>query len=54
MADASVARIGQINSAGDAKALFMKVFAGEVLTAFKENCVTEDKHMVRNIQSGEL
>ena len=54
MADASVSRIGSLNSAGDAKALFMKVFAGEVLTAFKENCVTEDKHMVRNIQSGEL
>ena len=54
MADATVSRIGQINSSGDAKALFMKVFAGEVLTAFKENCVTEDKHMVRNIQSGEL
>jgi len=52
MADASASRIGQINSAGDAKALFMKVFAGEVLTAFKENCVTEDKHMVRNIQNG--
>ena len=54
MADASVSRIGSLNSAGDPKALFMKVFAGEVLTAFKENCVTEDKHMVRNIQSGEL
>jgi hypothetical protein len=52
MADATVSRLGQINSAGDAKALFMKVFAGEVLTAFKENCVTEDKHMVRNIQNG--
>lgn len=52
MADASVSRIGQINFSGDAKALFMKVFAGEVLTAFKENCVTEDKHMVRNIQNG--
>lgn len=52
MADATVSRIGQINSSGDAKALFMKVFAGEVLTAFKENCVTEDKHMVRNIQNG--
>lgn len=52
MADAAVSRIGQINSAGDPKALFMKVFAGEVLTAFKENCVSEDKHMVRNIQNG--
>ena len=52
MADAAASRIGQINFSGDAKALFMKVFAGEVLTAFKENCVTEDKHMVRNIQNG--
>ena len=52
MADASASRLGQINSAGDPKALFMKVFAGEVLTAFKESCVTEDKHMVRNIQNG--
>lgn len=52
MADASASRIGSINSAGDTKALFMKVFAGEVLTAFKESCVTEDKHMVRNIQNG--
>lgn len=52
MADASVSRIGQINFSGDQKALFMKVFAGEVLTAFKENCVSEDKHMVRNIQNG--
>lgn len=52
MADAIAARLGQINYAGDPKALFMKVFAGEVLTAFKENCVAEDKHMVRNIQNG--
>lgn len=52
MANANVSRVGQVNNAGDAKALFLKVFAGEVLTAFKEACVTEDKHMVRNIQSG--
>lgn len=52
MADASVSRFGQINLSGDPKALFMKVFAGEVLTAFKENCVAEDKHMVRSIQNG--
>ena len=52
MADASVSRIGQMNASGDQKALFLKVFAGEVLTAFKENCVTEDNHMVRNIQNG--
>lgn len=52
MANASPSRVGQVNNAGDAKALFLKVFSGEVLTAFKEACVTEDKHMVRNITSG--
>ena len=52
MADASVSRLGQVNSAGDPKTLFLKVFAGEVLTSFKESCVTEDKHMVRTIQNG--
>jgi hypothetical protein len=53
MANATPSRVGQINNAGDAKALFLKVFAGEVLTAFNEVCVTGDKHMVRNISSGE-
>lgn len=52
MANATPSRLGQINNAGDAKALFLKVFAGEILTAFKENCVTEDKHLVRTISSG--
>lgn len=36
MANANVNRLGQINNAGDEKALFLKVFAGEVLASFRE------------------
>lgn len=39
-------------AAGDALALFLKVFGGEVLTAFTRRSVTMDKHMVRTIQNG--
>lgn len=52
MANANVSRLGQANTSGDAKALFLKVFAGEVLTAFKESTVTEGRFMERNIASG--
>lgn len=36
----------------DTLALFLKVFAGEVLTAFTRRSVTADKHIVRTIQNG--
>jgi hypothetical protein len=52
MADAVVSRLGQQDGAGDAKALFLKVFAGEVLTAFQETNVFESRTMVRSISSG--
>lgn len=52
MSDAIPSRLGQINAAGDADALFLKVYAGEVLTAFKETNVMEDKHLVRTISHG--
>ena len=39
-------------SSGDKLALFLKVFGGEVLTAFTRTSVTMDKHLVRSIQSG--
>ena len=52
MANANVSNIGQVNTAGDKKALFLKVFAGEVLTAFKEANVTEGKFQERTIVSG--
>lgn len=45
-------RTGQANSTGDSSALFLKVYAGEVLTAFEQASVTMDKHVVRSISSG--
>lgn len=52
MANATVSRLGQANATGDAKALFLKVFSGEVLTAFAENNVALQRSMVRTIDSG--
>ena len=52
MADANVSRLGQINQAGDNLALFLKVFSGEVLTAFHRNNVFLEKSSVRSISSG--
>jgi hypothetical protein len=52
MADATPLRIGQVNGAGDASALFLKVFSGEVMTAFETASVTRDKHLIRTIGSG--
>lgn len=45
-------RIGQTNGAGDVKALFLKLFAGEVLTAFYAANVFMPRHTVRTISSG--
>ena len=50
--DASPIRAGQINATGDALALFLKVFSGEVLTAFEAACVMKDLHLIRTISSG--
>lgn len=52
MANANPSRFGQINAAGDSKALFLKVASGEVLTAFTRTTQFMDKHIVRNITSG--
>lgn len=45
-------RIGQINGAGDVDAMFLKVYGGEVLTAFEEANVMMNRQMIRSIQSG--
>ena len=45
-------RSGQANSTGSSSALFLKVYAGEVLTAFEQASVTMDKHVIRSISSG--
>lgn len=52
MANAVPSRFGSANSAGDADALFLKVFAGEVLTAFSETNVFASRSMSRTITSG--
>ena len=52
MSDFTLASYGQVNGAGDSRALYLKVYGGEVITAFEEATVSIDKHFVREIQSG--
>ena len=52
MTDFTVSRPGQINAAGDAKALFLKVFPGEVMGAFDDTNVMMPLHTTRSIMSG--
>lgn len=56
MANITPSRLGQINAAGGSltadTALFLKVFSGEILEAFKEVNVAMDRSMVRTISSG--
>jgi hypothetical protein len=52
MANATPSRLGQANAAGAADALFLKVFAGEVLSAFHRESAFRPRHMVRTIASG--
>ena len=52
MADVTIAAPGLIVGGEDRLALFLKVFAGEVLAAFNGKSVTLGKHIERNISSG--
>jgi len=54
MANATVSRLGLVNNTGTSyDALFLKVFSGEVLTAFSENNIFNEKlHSTRTISSG--
>ena len=52
MTNATVTRLGQVNAANAADALFLKVFSGEVLSSFERSAATLDKHFVRTISSG--
>lgn len=52
MADWSVNRIGANNGAADKTALFLKLFGGEVLTAFAQTNIFMPLHTVRTISSG--
>ena len=50
--DTSPSRVGQINSSGDADALFLKKFSGEILQTFEESNVFKPLHTIRTIESG--
>ena len=54
MANATVSRLGLVNATGTSfDALFLKVFSGEVLTAFGQNNIFDERlHTVRTIASG--
>ena len=52
MANANPISVGQINSGGTEDALFLKVFAGEVLTSFERASKTQGADMERSIASG--
>lgn len=53
MADNLVlSRPGQINKTGEIDASFMKVFTGEVMTAFAEVNIMKDLHRIRTIDHG--
>ena len=48
----TISRPGQANKKGDTDALFLQVFTGEVLTAFKEVNIMEGLHKTRAIPHG--
>jgi len=52
MANASPVSVGKVNASGSEDALFLKVFAGEVLTSFDRASVTDGAEMVRSISNG--
>ena len=52
MSNAVPSRLGQVNQIGGAQALFLKVFSGEVLTAFETAAKLKDKVRTRSISSG--
>lgn len=52
MANATVSRLGQANGTGATDALFLKMYGGEVIKAFRETNVALARTMVRNISAG--
>lgn len=56
MADITIAAPGLIQGASpsDRLALFLKMYAGETLTAYTQSSVTMGRHIERHITSGEI
>jgi len=52
MAAAAPVSVGRVDASGSEDALFLKVFAGEVLTSFERASVTAGAEMVRAIANG--
>ena len=52
MANANPVSVGRVNASGSEDALFLKVFAGEVLTSFERASKTQGADMERSISSG--
>lgn len=52
MANATPSRLGQSNASGDVQALFLKLFAGEVLNQFQRESAFRNRHQVRVIPHG--
>lgn len=52
MSNATVSRLGQADNTGDVQALFLKVFAGEVITSFETSTILKPLTRQRTIQSG--
>lgn len=50
--DTTLSRVGLIEGGGDNRALFLKKFSGEILTAFDEVNIMRNLHTIRTIQSG--
>ena len=48
----TVSRLGQVNATGDDRSLFLKLYAGEVLTAFEERNIFMPLHRTRTISKG--
>lgn len=47
-----LSRPGQVNGAGDVDAIFLKLFLGEVLTAFSRATVARSRQVIRSIKNG--
>lgn len=52
MADSNPIRFGQGQHVSDDRHLFLKMFGGEVLTAFDAKVITKDKHQTKQIGAG--
>ena len=48
----SLTRPGQANSAGDARALYLKLFSGEMFKGFQYNAIARDMVMKRTLKNG--